>query len=135
MKFIAVATTAVAVLISGASALYADKTCSDLVLDPSNEVLTANCNDKKGNSVPNTFDLNTCFGYDSSSNSIFNLGSNFGASCNNCYLEDRLVDEWEAICKIMICNCNGHEGVEVNLRAAEHLGNIDGTLTCCQYAC
>lgn len=57
-------------LIGEATALYIEKTCANLSLNPSTDVLSANCNNKKGVANPNSLDLNTCLGWNDEDSAI-----------------------------------------------------------------
>lgn len=92
MRFLPTTTFAVA-LPGQATALYIEKTCQNITLDPETEILSANCDDEKGVSHPNSFDLNTCLGWNSNdvaityvrtfhSDLIVRRACRMGASCS-----------------------------------------------------
>lgn len=65
MRFLSTTTLAATALLGQAMALYIEKTCHDITLDPQTEVLSTSCNDREGVPHPNSFDLNTCLGWNS----------------------------------------------------------------------
>ncbi|KAI1360495.1 hypothetical protein F5Y08DRAFT_46958 [Xylaria arbuscula] len=121
-------------LLGSVSAYYLDKTCSNIKFESATNVLELDCNNKQGEPIHQTFDLDTCLGWDASTQSIV-YGSNFGESCKSCYTEQRLDISLEGVYTHIICTCDGIANIVRDLGAEAHLGNIDGVLTCCQYAC
>ncbi|KAI0192696.1 hypothetical protein EV127DRAFT_406667 [Xylaria flabelliformis] len=121
-------------LLGQASAYYLDKTCSNIEFNPANDVLTLDCNNKQGVPVHQTFDLNTCLGWNAENKAI-GYGKNFGNACKDCYTEKRLNEGLEGIYTNIICTCDGIANIVHDLGAESHLGNIDGVLTCCATAC
>ncbi|KAI1245112.1 hypothetical protein MGN70_012001, partial [Eutypa lata] len=114
MRFLSTTTLASTALLGQAMALYIEKTCHDITLDPQTEVLSASCNDREGVPHPNSFDLNTCLGWNSEDAAI-TYGKNFGDVCNDCYLEQRFLEQWEGIYTFVVCNCDGDSGKDYGL--------------------
>ncbi|KAI6083026.1 hypothetical protein F4821DRAFT_245726 [Hypoxylon rubiginosum] len=116
-------------LIGEATALYIEKTCANLSLNPSTDVLSANCNNKKGVANPNSLDLNTCLGWNDEDSAI-TYGTNFGNVCKDCYLETRFLDTWEGYYSFVVCTCAGIAGKDYGLGTSVHIDNVDGVLIC-----
>lgn len=57
-------------LLGTSYAYYLDKTCSNIEFESATNVLELDCNNKQGQPIHQTFDLDICLGWDASSQSI-----------------------------------------------------------------
>lgn len=63
MQFLFTTALAATALLGQATAYYFEKTCKDITLDATTDIISANCNDKQSVPHPNSLDLNGCLGY------------------------------------------------------------------------
>ncbi|EFQ34560.1 CVNH domain-containing protein [Colletotrichum graminicola M1.001] len=126
-------TVLLALLATGVAAGDFSRSCTDEHIDPSTEILTANCNtgDGKGTVASTSLDLNSCFAYEGNSIKWSSTG-NFGEACSDCYVY-RLPDPvygpiFGTTRAWMNCTCNGAEAA-INLDITS-MSNSFGTLSC-----
>ncbi|WQF86567.1 Putative cyanovirin-N [Colletotrichum destructivum] len=102
----------VALLAVGVTAGDFSRSCKDEHIDPSTQILTANCDvgDGKGTLRSTSLDLNICFAYIGNAIQWSSRG-NFGQTCNGCHVY-RLPDPvygpiFGTTRAWLSCTCNG----------------------------